>query len=176
MNIYYIWRITIWTPTRDIFCDGPDYIVILLLFFRNVTGDTSGFKNWMTVQFDTVSEKQATTTQRVCEPPRGWNTAQKNWARNVVGKNGRTVGYRIVSLHFIEKHGNAPERFWQRCQKRFKIAGCPRNLLARLPESSVISPKEGSATLPWVPHACLWWIHRKRSCQIHPLGGDENEQ
>ena len=42
------------------------------------------------------------------------------------------------SLHFIEAEGKAPERFRQRCQKRFKIAGCPRNLLARLPESSVI--------------------------------------
>ena len=55
-------------------------------------------ENWMTVQFDTASAKQATTTQRMCKPPRSWNTAQKGWVRNAVGENGKMRGCRIISF------------------------------------------------------------------------------
>ena len=53
----------------------------------------------MTVQFDTASVKQATTTQRVCEPPRsGKYGAENDWARNVAGENGKMRGYKIISF------------------------------------------------------------------------------
>ena len=65
----------------------------------------------------------------------------EGWARNVVGKNGKMRGYKII--YFIEKEGKAPERFRQRCQKRFKMGTYLKNLLARLPKRSAILCAEG---------------------------------
>lgn len=95
-------------PHGTFSCDEPDYIVILLLFSKMSSG-YPGFENWMTVQFDTVSEKQATITQRMCEPPRSWDTAQKTTGPGTwLGRTAKWKNIKLLpSLHFKEKlHGN----------------------------------------------------------------------
>ena len=111
----------------------------------------------MTVQFDTASVKQAMTAggdvraakrlkygAEKLGQERGWEERQ----------NGR-LSHRFASFH----------RETRKCARALPATLPEAVQNSRLPKEpfgtiagkfSYFSLKEGSATLPWVPHACLW--------------------
>ena len=86
-------------------------------FVLKMSSGYSRIENWMTVQFDTVSEKQATTTQRVCEPPRGWNTAQKTGPGT---RLGRTAAWTIIKHYLLF------------CKRKHVLATLPGSMRLRI--------------------------------------------
>jgi len=86
------------------------------------------------------------------------NTAQKDWARNAVGENGRTGGYKFISFtsfhREVRKSARALPATLPKAVQNGNLPEEPLGTIAR--KSSYFSPKEGSATLPWVPLLSAW--------------------
>ena len=102
-------------------------------FFSGMSSGNPGFENWMTVQFDTASVKQATTTQRMCEPPRGWIRRRKTGPGTWLGRTAEWENIKsFLSLHFQR---NAYHDRYQIAKISLNAYHCKYEISGILPES-----------------------------------------